>query len=259
MAKLLVNIVGSKPINLIPWADAHYFVNNALIGQVKVVNQSPIRCTIVAASGLHIKSNRSNMLESEKFCQQLSNFSGLIDEAVIVSNSLATEIGHLPKGIKYTCLTKAERESLIKSISGLTSPLIPTKFWEIKDLTYVKTMLDSVYNVLSSRYTGEFVDFPPLFRCSTGVLGLVVAISRYGDNCEYRLCGIGISNRKERTYISASTGEFSESHRACFDRSLQDHVYSDVKVIKALQRNYDVAVMDDELRSVLTSSSEEFG
>jgi hypothetical protein len=254
---MIINIIGSKPLSYVPPSDIGYFINNAFIGHRPLISELPRKVVIVAAANIHLRSTKTNRTEADKFYQQLVSFQDIIDETVIVSNNSDEDLALLPKSISYTIITPMEREHLISSLSKQSFPLIPPRFWEIKTEGIIKQLLGDLYRVNFNRRKGIFIDYPPIFRCSTGVLGLVIALNRYGTNCRYRLCGVGVSARTERPYLT-EPAPLLDSYEVEGEKSLQKHVYSDVRVIRSLKNFYKIDILDEELMSIVDSNMREF-
>lgn len=230
---------------------------------------------MVAAAGLHVYQNPLNLKESKIFEEQITTFRDNIDEVVItgigaISESSSISHSHLPRDLRFTYITKESREMLIESISGLTFPLFPPALFYSGNVPLIHEALSIISRKVQLRATGIFEDYPPLFRCSTGGFALALAVSRHGQNCSYRLCGIGASDRREKIAeirksdsdkISAnlsSTNALTPELSRSIIYGLEPHVYSDVKLIRVLSKIYHIEVTDQELSSVLNSSCWEF-
>jgi hypothetical protein len=79
-----------------------------------------------------------------------------------------------------------------------------------------------------------------IFRPSTGIISLLMAIDENGVDCEYILAGIGLKNRDDYLHTKRSSSA-----------SFPIHVFADRKILQALSSRYRITSTEPELMAVL--------
>lgn len=98
------------------------------------------------------------------------------------------------------------------------------------------------------RASTERVEAPGVFRPSTGVMALCLAIREHGPNADYVVAGIGLKNRNDYTQARDRHSEWTR-------RVLPSHANADRQILAALASNFKVSSTEPELHPILPDAT----
>lgn len=143
-------------------------------------------------------------------------------------------------------MNPVERRAMWEDLTGLREPIADgissvgfQALWEQRApiQKYLRRRLVALPRGRSSRPHA-----PGIFRPSTGVMALCLAIRNHGDAAKYVIAGIGLSRRSE--YLPPRKSSPS-------DPGLPRHTYADKKILSVLSQQFSLTTTEPELFSVV--------
>jgi hypothetical protein len=242
--KKLVVALGSKPGAVIPQGDAVYCANGAIGYYADQVYRFPKVVSLVNPDMIHPKERREGRPDKElnelKYRSIITSRPGRM---ILTRNG---QLGLLKQvldeaGFKYPveAMSAYERRMLVGRVSGCYDPMVTSDFFHLPNDLKIR-YAGSLTSTFLKRLFDKRKDCGSVFRPSTGILALVLAIDEHGRDADYVLCGIGVKKREE--YLDGS-----ETH----ERDLPQHVFADIKVLRKLARRYRLFTTEPELEHLL--------
>lgn len=136
-------------------------------------------------------------------------------------------------------LYQQDRKKILKDVTGLCEPII--SFNHLIGLLKlpIRTSMDEINSILEHRkayQTGALQDSHATTRPSTGVISLLLAIGRHGEECEYIVSGITSLRNSDRSLY------FGGGNNGGFD-GIPHHLYADIKILNTIKKKYKISII----------------
>jgi hypothetical protein len=238
--KKLVIALGSKPGADIPHGDAVYCANAAIGYYADAVSRFPSVVSVLSPDLIHPKERGEGVPNRETNVRQWEMIVASRPDKMILTRAgsfemlkkVLDEAGFLSP---VEAFSAHERRAIVGRISGCYDPIVTSDFFRLPyrmKIRYVGSLTTTFLKRLLDRRT----DCGSVFRPSTGILALVLAIAEHGRDADYVICGVGV--RKRHDYLDVSNSS---------QRPLPQHVFADVKVLRKLVQRYNLFTTETEL------------
>lgn len=234
-----VHIVGSAPGSKVESDADFYYFSNASAGYHKFKNESCRAINInsvVSASELNFISSRNNTEKLEWIRRRRELIAGYGGERIIL---LFDEI--YPGGIKclrdlgftgeIQCISQNCLSKLSHKWSSISYPVNPRYF---DPAARIKWRILFYVDILKSQFNKDHVS-KGLFRPSTGLIALLVALNEHGESANYSVTGLSFTARGQ--YLDGFNNTWSGP-----DRLADFHVHADRVLLDELRKRYSISV-----------------
>ena len=141
------------------------------------------------------------------------------------------------------------RRALVGKISGCYDPIVTSDFFRLSYELKIR-YAGSLARTFLKRLLDRCKTCNPVFRPSTGIISLLMAIDEHGADCEYVVAGIGMKNRSIYIHTERSTAQGASV------ATLPQHVFADRKILMALSSRYRITTTEPELMEILPPFSD---
>ena len=242
--KKLVVVLGSKPGANIPQGDAVYCANAAIGYYAETVSRFPQVISVLNPDMIHPRERMEGVPNQALKEREWNMFIASRPSKVVLTRTSYFELAKKNLGeagfrSPLSCLSVFERRKLVGKISGCHDPIVTSDFFHLS-LDQKIHYAGSLTSTFLKRLLDRRKDCSAVFRPSTGILALVLAISEHGRDADYVICGIGVKKRDE--YLAG---------KHIHGRDLPQHVFADIKVLRKLARRYRLFTTEPELEHLV--------
>jgi hypothetical protein len=242
--KKLVVVLGSKPGADIPQGDAVYCANAAIGYYADAVSRFPSVVSVLSPDLIHPKERQEGKSDRERCVRQWEMIAASRPDKMILTRTgnlemLKKVLDEAGFSSPVEAVSAYERREIVGRVSGCYDPIVTSDFFRLpvnKKIRYAGSLTTTFLKRLVDRRK----DCGAVFRPSTGILALVLAISEHGRDADYVICGIGVQKRND--YLG---GEHIHN------QPLLRHVYADIKVLRELARRYNLYTTEPELEHLV--------
>ena len=249
-----VVVIGSKPNALIPDGEAIYCANVSIVYYAEEVARFSRIVNIITPKAIDDQTPQKSAEGGDSLTRRWERALTAMQAKLIILRSSNAEpmIDSLRKAgydAPITIIEDQERRKLVARVSGCDDPILTSDFF------YLPTKLKaryagSVISISLKRLFDQGKTCNPVFRPSTGIISLLVAIDEHGPDCEYVVAGIGMKNRSVYIHTERSSAQGASTP------TLPHHVFVDRKILRRLASRYRITTTEPELMEILPQFSE---
>lgn len=249
-----VVIFGAKPGSNLPRGLHLYTANGAEPPPGNVLDSFETR-SVVASSLVMGKGLRPGVENHDVYKLKLRNIvAPWVQKLVLMSDpggwDLAASIRAFVRAerpsIEIEEISVRARRELVREVAQLRYPVVDARFRTQPLRVRLRDRLEFARRQLEWAFGNNQRDVRAKYRPSTGILSLLVAISRHGASAEYVISGIGLRDR-QKFELSGQKGWLQPS---AFD-ALPKHLVADELVLRNLSARYRILTVEPELSALL--------
>ena len=239
-------ILGSKPNSLVPKAEILYCANaTAAYYKDSIKNIVPQKVFTVVSSTELVSSNRTSIEKQEWIANRVEKILNCKSDKFFVtwSDVYPESINKLLSknhSSKIEPLSAIEVEFIVNQILGIRYPVFcfnHLQFGAFNSLRHVLRFVIEKYK----KITNKQYNCSALFRPSTGIIALLIAIKNHGKDCEYIVSGIGVDARGD--YPDASRNTWTNKNSLLYNHILVDKFFA-----KKLFQKYNITFIDKSFK-----------
>lgn len=136
-------------------------------------------------------------------------------------------------------LSHQDRRTILLEVTCLREPIISLNHFIGLLKLPINTSIDEINSIIDHRkgyQSGILQDSHATTRPSTGMLALLLAISRHGEKSEYIVSGITSLRNSDRSLY------FGGGNNGGF-KGLPHHLYADIKILNVIKKKYRVHII----------------
>lgn len=238
-------VLGSAPNAKLPAdGDVVYCANTAAFDYAREI--SHIKCRVNVVSGRFVVAGDHKRLQTPEVQLRYQKIlMSRVDELVIIADRNYTHVGDLgatmkvekqSQGCSIFEVLASDKRRLLSELSGFKEPIFTLQATqEIISLGPRRTVgrLMGYRKAIRRARLDDSFTYPVPFTVSTGIMSVMYALDRHGAEASYEVHGITLrANGNRYTY------------RELVERSeiITPHLYPDIRVMKALQKRYNISV-----------------
>lgn len=242
--KPTILVLGSSPSAVIKKYDYIYAANAAAGYYKEELNKKRNTniISLVSAAELDFE-NRKMPVEKKKWLATKrkllvhANNKEIIVYGVNIYKGAATAIPENPKKYKISHLSSHEVWDLIRSVTGRTCPMLTLGHFICAKHSWIDVLKIYVKDILIKKICVDN-DMSGLFRPSTGLVALLIAISKHGKNAQYVITGITFRGRG--VYPDKTVNSWTKKNKL-----LDFHVIVDKYILSKLKKKYNLTLIND--------------